>query len=166
MTEVSAMNWQQFATAVPDLAAIGRKRLETPGLALVGTLRKDGWPRVSPVEPYIVDGELVLGMMWQSKKALDLGRDPRMVVHSVTCNREGADGDFKLYGRAGDVRDPVRRQRYGDAVAAKVDWRPKEPYHLFTVDITSAAYVIFGEARFGMTWDPLRGLRRWTIGRR
>ena len=27
----------------------------------VGWLRKDGWPRISPVELYIVDGDLLLG---------------------------------------------------------------------------------------------------------
>lgn len=105
----------------------------------------------------------MLGMMWQSKKALDLERDPRLVVHSVTCDREGTDGDFKLYGRAVDISDPDVRQRYGDAVAAKIHWRPREPYHLFAVDITNAAYMIFGEERFGMTWDPFRGVRRWII---
>ncbi len=31
------MNWQQFATASPELATIGQKRLEGFGLALVGT---------------------------------------------------------------------------------------------------------------------------------
>jgi len=39
-------------------------------------------------------------MMWRSKKALDLLRDPRIVVHSVTSNKDGTDGDVKIYGRA------------------------------------------------------------------
>jgi hypothetical protein len=30
---------------------------------LVGTLRANGWPRISPVEALIVDGGLYLGMM-------------------------------------------------------------------------------------------------------
>jgi hypothetical protein len=63
---------------------------------MVGTLRKDGWPRISPCEVDFAAGHLFLGMMWRSAKALDLSRDSRVVVHSVTCNREGSDGDVKL----------------------------------------------------------------------
>jgi hypothetical protein len=157
------VNWQQFATASPELAAIGQKRLEGPGLALVGTLRKDGWPRISPVEPFIVDAQLLLGMMWRSKKALDLLRDPRMVVHSVTSDREGTAGDFKLYGLVTDVTDAGLQARYADVLEAKIAWRPAEPYHLFGVDVRSAAYIVFGRERFAMRWDPARGFRRWTL---
>ncbi len=157
------MNWQEFAATAPELAVIGEQCFVRTGLALVGTLRRDGWPRISPVEPYIVDGELMLGMMWRSRKALDLLRDPRVVVHSTTSNRQGTDGDFKLYGRAVNEADPKRRQGYADALEAKIDWRPKEPYHLFSVDIVSAAFVVFGKERFGMRWTPNRGLHRWTI---
>ncbi len=157
------MTWREFAAAAPELAAAGVERLEAAGLALVGTLRKDGWPRISPVEAFIVGGELMLGMMWQSRKAVDLLRDPRVVVHSATCDREGAGGDFKLYGRVVDVRDPVTRRRYADAVEAKIQWRPQDPYHLFSVDIESAALVVFGTKRLGLRWSARRGLARWTI---
>jgi len=130
---------------------------------LVGTLRKDGWPRISPVEAFIVDGELLLGMMWQSRKARDLLRDDRLVVHSVVADRMGTDGDFKLYGRAVDVTDADLRGRFADAVEAKIQWRRMEPFHLFRIEVASAAFVIFGEDRFGLRWDPRRGLVRWEI---
>src|SRR5438552_18631609 len=138
------MRWEEFAAAAPELAKLGAERFEQRGLSLVGTLRADGTPRISPVEPTFVDGELMLGMMWQSRKASDLLRDPRLVVHSVVCDREGTEGDFKLYGRALDVPEPEPRARYADALEARIDWRPSEPYHLFAVDIESAAFVIFG----------------------
>ncbi len=161
--EVRKLNWHEFAAAAPELAALGEARFERTGLALVGSLRKDGWPRISPVEPYIVSGELMLGMMWRSRKALDLIRDSRLVVHSTTVGREGTEGDFKLYGRAIVVTDPLRRKRYGDALEAKIDWRPKEPYHLFSVDVESAAFLIFGTQRLGIKWQPDRGFVRWTL---
>ncbi len=157
------MNWHQFTLTSPELAAIGQKRLEGPGLALIGTLRANGWPRISPVEAYIVDTQLLLGMMWRLKKALDLLRDPRVVVHSVTREREGTDGDFKVYGRVTDVADPAVRRRYGDVLEAKIAWRPAEPYHLFSVDIGDAAYIVFGRERFAMRWNPTQGFRRWTL---
>ena len=158
------MRWDEFAAAAPELAALGEERLRGKELSLVGTLRKNGWPRISPVEPEFVDGELMLGMMPRSPKALDLLRDPRIVVHSVVSNRDGKEGDFKLYGRAIDVQDPERRARYRATIKARIDWEPDEPnYHLFAVDIESAGFVTFAEPRYGLAWNPEGDLRRWTI---
>ncbi len=100
------MNWSQFAKAAPDLAKAGEERFERWSLILLGSVRKDGTPRISPVEPLIVGGELLLGMMWQSKKALDLLREPRCLVHSIITDRKGNEGEFKLRGRARDIADP------------------------------------------------------------
>ena len=89
---------------------------------MLGTLRPTGWPRISPCELDLVDGELLLGMMWQSPKARDLLRDDRCVLHSCTSDRAGSEGDFKLYGRARDVEDPATRDAYRKAVKARIDW--------------------------------------------
>ena len=77
------MDWEEFKRADPELAALGEERIEATGLVLLGTLRKNGFPRISPVEPLLTMGRLYLGMMWQSRKALDLLRDPRCTVHST-----------------------------------------------------------------------------------
>ena len=157
-----SMRWDEFAAACPELAALGEERLRARELCLVGTLRRNGWPRISPVEPDFVDGELMLGMMWRSPKALDLLRDPRCVVHSVVSDRMGTEGDFKLYARAVQIDDSERRARYRAAIKARIDWEPSEPsYHLFALDVDSAGFVIFSGERFGLAWDPERGLRRW-----
>ena len=71
------VSWNEFSAAAPDLAAAGLERFDKSGLVLVGTVRKDGYPRISPVEPVITDGALYLGMMHRSTKALDLYRNPR-----------------------------------------------------------------------------------------
>jgi len=157
------MRWDEFAREAPDLAKLGAERFEKAGLSLVGTLRADGSPRISPVEPQFADGELMLGMMWQSRKALDLLRDPRLVVHSVVSDREGTEGDFKIYGRALDVSEPERRSSYADALEARIDWRPPEPYHLFAVDIETAAFVVFGNEPHSLAWNVRDGLRRTQI---
>lgn len=79
-----------------------------------------------------------------SPKALDLLRDPRLVVHSVTCNREGTDGDIKLYGRAVAIDDPDLRTAYRAAIKARIDWEPEEgTYHLFALDVQAGGYVRF-----------------------
>jgi hypothetical protein len=157
------MNWASFTERAPELARLGAERFESAQLCLVGTLRRDGSPRISPVEPMIVDGELLLGMMWQSQKALDLQRDPRLAVHSVVSDRAGSEGDVKVYGRAVDVTDPGLRERYADAMEAKIDWRPPEPFHLFAVDVESAGFMVFGDDGYGLAWEPERGLRRLTL---
>ena len=40
---------------------------------------------------------------------------------------------------------------------------PEEPnYHVFAVDVDSAGFVTFAQGnRYGLAWDPGRGLRRW-----
>ena len=158
------MSWDEFATACPELAALGEERLRGRELCMLGTLRKNGWPRISPCEPDFAAGQLFLGMMWRSAKALDLLRDARCVVHSCASDRNGTEGDFKLYGRAVDVQDPELRELYRETIRARIDWAPDEPnYHLFAIDVDSAGFVIFGEEPHGLAWDPARGLRRWSI---
>src|SRR3990172_2615138 len=99
------MNWADFAREAPELARLGAERFERTGVLLVGTVRKDGTPRVSACEFFFFEGQLFLGMMWQSRKALDLLRDPRCVVHSAVINKSGEAGEFKLRGRAVAVQD-------------------------------------------------------------
>jgi Pyridoxamine 5'-phosphate oxidase len=154
------VNWQAFEQAAPELAAIGTARIEKDRLVLVGTLRADGSPRISPVEAFIVDGELLLGMMWRSRKALDLLRDPRLVVHTPTCDPDGTEGDFKAYGRAVDVTDAALRARYADVLEARIDWRPSEPFHLFSEEVQSAGYIVFGKEPVAMRWNPSNGFSR------
>ena len=138
-------SWQQFGAQAPELAVLGEAQFARTGLALVGTLRRDGWPRISPVEPFIVEGQLYLGMMWRSVKALDLLRDPRCVVHSTVSKRDGTEGEFKVYGRAVEVNDPEERRRFGDAVFAAIGFRPEEPeFHCFAISIES---VVFSQLR-------------------
>ena len=135
------MNWNEFETGAPRLAAVARDRLIAPGVLLVATVRNDGTPRLSPVEPMLFEGDLHLSMMWQSRKALDLLRDDRILVHSIVTSRDGADGEVKVRGRAINVADLDTRARYCDAVEA-LGWRPQEPtFHLFRVDISDVTYV-------------------------
>lgn len=141
--------WRQFAAQAPDLAAEGAAMFARTGLALVGTLRRDGGPRISPVEPFIVDGQLYLGMMWQSRKAQDLRRDPRCVVHSPVADRTGAEGEFKVYGRAVEITDADERRRFADAVEAAIGYRPPEPeFHCFAIAIDRVAFSQLRDGEF------------------
>lgn len=92
------MRWADLEAGAPALGELGRHRLIDPGVLIVVTVRRDGTPRLSPVEPFVLDGELWLSMMWRSLKALDLLRDPRVLVHSVVTSPEGKDGEMKVRG--------------------------------------------------------------------
>jgi Pyridoxamine 5'-phosphate oxidase len=155
------MRWDAFERACPEIGELARARFERDQLVMLGTIRRDGSPRVSPNECDIAEGRLFVSMMWRSRKALDLLRDPRIVVHSVTTNNDGTDGDVKIYGRAVDERDPELRAAFREAIRRRIDWAPDEPeYHCFSVDVRSAGYVLFGDRAEALTWDAERGLRR------
>src|SRR5207237_8257706 len=53
------LTWEQFEQAAPEIAKNGRELIERFQFILVGTLTKDGSPRVTPVEAYIIDGHLL-----------------------------------------------------------------------------------------------------------
>ena len=132
--------WQEFAQQDPELAALGEERLDRNGLVMLATLRKNGWPRISPVEPLFFNGQLYLGMMWRSRKALDLLRDPRCTIHNAVSDRHASEGEFKVYGQALDVTDPGERERYIEAVFQKIGVRQEgQEFHCFVIDIESAA---------------------------
>lgn len=117
-------------------------------MVMLGTLRKDGSPRISPVEVVFTEGQLYLGMMWLPKKAMDLLRDPRGTIHSATSDRNGSQGDFKLFGKAIEVGDLEARHRYCDAVYEKIGFKPEElEFHLFSLDVESAALVEFKDEK-------------------
>lgn len=159
------MDWDGFKEAAPELAGKAEQLFEKAGIVYVGTIRRDGSPRISPVEGLITGGELYLGMMWKSLKALDLLRDPRCTVHNAIRDRFASEGELKLHGRARDIQDPDERLRYGDALYAKIGWKPEgKQFHLFALDIESAGlFVADGNARLVKRWragEPVEEFRQ------
>jgi hypothetical protein len=135
------VTWADFAGAAPELAAKGLARFDATGLSLIGTLRRDGSPRISAVEPLVFDGQLALGMMWRSMKALDLLRDPRCVLHSTISNKDGTEGEFKVYGRALAVDDKPTRARYCASLREAIGWAPEgDEWHLWYVAINQVSW--------------------------
>ncbi len=126
------MRWDEFTVACPELADLAHDRFTRDELALLGTIRRDGRPRISPCEVDFAVGRLLLGMMWQSPKAKDLLRDARLAVHSVPSDRMNPGG-----------------------------WQPEEPYHLFSLDVTEGAFMRFTEdEKQTWRWAPVGGLHK------
>jgi len=152
------MRWGEFERAAPELATLGRERFENARLALIGTLRRDGSPRISPVEPYLVAGQLLLGMEWPTSKARDVLHDPRCALHSAVSDPDGADGEFKLYGRALLVEDEVV---VNGAYEAWWHSRRPEGYRVFSMDIQAAAFIgwdIEADQMRLIRWSPDHGM--------
>jgi hypothetical protein len=154
------MNWSELERRQPRLAQLGRQRLLDPGVVLIGTIRRDGTPRLSPVEPWIMEGALWLSMMWRSTKATDLLRDPRILVHNVVSNRDGQDGEFKLRGRARHETALDVQRRYAAEVAVSLGWDPVPgKFHLFEVQFDDVSYVHYDEPtgdQYVTQWPPGR----------
>jgi hypothetical protein len=150
MAETRGLRWDGFVDACPEIAERAEERFRRRELCMLGTLRIDGWPRISPCALDFVAG----------RKALELLRDPRCVLHSCTTDRMGPEGDAKISGRAIDVRDLELRQAYREAVKARIDWAPDEPtFHAFSIDVVSAGFISFTEPRTVIAWDPTGGTR-------
>ena len=153
------MRWDAFANACPEIAERAEERFRKDELVTLGTLRADGSPRISPCEVDFAAGHLFLGMMWRSRKALDLLRDPRIVVHSIQAEREPTEGDIKLYGNVAEILEPKLREAFRRAILARIDWAPDEPeYHLFSLHVREAGYLSFSD-KVVTTWDESHGLR-------
>jgi hypothetical protein len=148
---------------------VAKEKLVAPGVVLVGTIRRDGSPRISPVEPFLLDGELWLSMLWGSHKAADLARDSRILLHNIVASRDGEDGELKVRGRCRAEEDGGVQARYADAVSAALGWRPDlGRVHLFSVDIDTVAFLRYDDAsgdQFTVLWPPGREyVRRGTGG--
>jgi hypothetical protein len=147
-------SWRDVELGAPEIARLGMARLNSARVALLGTLRRDGAPRISPIEPCIAEGRLLIGAMAWSAKTGNLRRDPRYVLHSAVTGPDSGEGELKLYGSTAEAGQDLR-----DA-ATDAWWRAWAPDKavVFTLHIGQAAFV---------DWDIKRGLmtvHRWSQG--
>ncbi|MEU6742739.1 pyridoxamine 5'-phosphate oxidase family protein [Streptosporangium sandarakinum] len=156
--------WRDVAESAPEFAARVRESFESHKHKTIATLRKDGSPRVSGIEAYIVGDELWFGSMPGAMKARDLQRDPRFALHGppILLNADDpatSSGDTKLSGFAVEVTDrdqitPMLSARgYGpDAFSES---------HFFKADIREVVLTqIEGSAMVMDLWRPGRRLQR------
>lgn len=155
-------NWNTVTNDVPELAELVQRRFDTHGLGYLATLREDGAPRVSGIEQIFSDGEVWMGMMWHSRKALDLQRDGRCALHSANTDRNVAEGDARISGQAIEVTSDSALDRAREAFTEHTGNAPPEgPMHLFRIDITELVFVRPEHDRLVIrSWRPGFGERR------
>jgi hypothetical protein len=157
------LTFSQLETSAPDIAAPIRGRLTATGLGLLGTIRADGSPRVSPIEVTLHDGHLFVGMMPGSTKARDVGRDPRVALLTPVADKDDLGGEGKLFGRLSAVTDAdqiaaVFEAAVGGSDQYDVDDLDGSP--VFELLVTGAAWQRVEDDTFvTSSWDSERGIR-------
>ena len=132
--------WQEFVDQAPRIAEIFQRRHAATGnLCLLATVRADGSPRISPIEPRVFEGRLLLVGMPHTTKFADLGRDPRFCLHTATVDPHVGEGDVKLFGTVRDDQDKPMHQRFADALFAEsgFDLRGQEFDPFYVADLTA-----------------------------
>jgi hypothetical protein len=154
--------WSDFEEQAPELAGLVRSRFEATGLGFLATLRADGSPRISGIEPLVGPHDVWLGMMPRSLKALDLRRDPRCSLHAASIDKAVTDGDARISGRAiehlSEEALAAGRQAFAEATGQAP---PSGPMHVFSVDITEVMFLQPAHDHLVIrSWTPTRGERR------
>ena len=138
-------SWSEVEAQAPQLAARARQIFDAYKHKTIATLRRDGSPRISGTELELEDGEMWLGSMWRSVKALDLQRDGRFALHSGSADPPDWTADAKVAGRAEEVTEPGASS------------------HRFRLDIAELVVTSIGEPRDHIvieSWHEGRGLSR------
>jgi len=150
-------SWREVEAEVPEFAALARAFFDAHAHKTLATLRRDGSPRISGSEVDFAEGELWLGSMWRSLKALDLRRDPRFALHSGSAAPPNWTGDAKVAGRVEEVTDPEL------ITAITGEGAPPGPSHLFRTHIVKLVVVCLGDPPDHIvieSWHAGRGRER------
>jgi hypothetical protein len=150
----------------PDLADRVRAILSSTTNAVLGTIRRDGSPRLSGADPYFHDGQLRVWSMPQARKGQDLRRDPRVAVHSIPWDsrklRDGASdvglADAKVSGTAALTTDAGERSAFRAWLTSERGSEPPEDWDLFTIDIDALTVVSVDNGRLVVDrWSTTEG---------
>jgi Pyridoxamine 5'-phosphate oxidase len=150
-------SWGEVKVEALELAALAQGFFDAHAHKTLATLRRDGSPRISATEADFADGELWLGSMWQSLKALDLRRDPRFALHSGSADPPNWTGNAKIAGRVEQITDPER------IATINGEGAPSGPSHLFRADIAELVVVRLGDPADHLvieSWHAGRGVTR------
>ena len=143
--------WDTIVMAAPELAAMVQARFLGHPHHILGTIEKNGSPRLSGINVMWDEGVVWFGCMPDSRKVVDIGRDPRIALHSAPLSEELEGGDARISGRALPL-DHVQ----------VLAWRPDTPSDgmFFQVDIEKVHLVeVQGKDLRVSMWDTAGGLR-------
>ena len=142
--------WGEFESEAPALAETGRRLIyqHGPALAFLGTVRKDGGPRIHPICPVVTDGGLYLFIVEMSYKYSDLLRDPRFALHSFPTEK---DEEFYATGEAYRLEGAEARAKVV-AAAHEVGLHPQDFEMLFETRLANALHTTWHNHAQPDTW--------------
>ncbi|MBM7786029.1 pyridoxamine 5'-phosphate oxidase family protein [Tenggerimyces flavus] len=157
------VEWHDFVEEAPHIAELFQRRHQATGnLCMLGTLRSDGYPRISPVEPRIFEGHLTIMGMPGTTKFADLERDPRFTLHTATVDTHVSEGDAKLTGDVVNLQDEELHQRFTQALFEEIgmDLRGQRFDPFFVADLKGASTVEMNDGvMYIRVWKPGQGER-------
>ena len=154
------VSWRELEERAPEVARPGRELIDRFGFGLLGTIRRDGTPRISPVETHIVGDELMLVMIAGTWKARDVVRDPRVVLNSPVLDPADPVAELKVRGRVVSVGQE-QQEGTAEAIERKSGWRPRTDWHFFRLELDDAAHIAWDAGNMTMhRWTPDRGVER------
>src|SRR5262245_357610 len=146
-------SWENLESADPGVARVGRMLLTKHGRAFLGTVRRDGSPRISALCPVLSGGKLIVGIVTATPKYHDLNRDRRCVLHAMLGP---SDTEFCVDGLA----RPIPPAERAALAASDPALRVSETSALFEIGIVRAWATLFGPGPDGLAvpdrriWTP------------
>jgi hypothetical protein len=150
----------------PELADRVRSIFSSTTNAVLGTIRRDGSPRLSGADAYFHDGQLRIWSMPRARKGDDLRRDPRVAVHSIPWDsrrvRAGADdggaADAKVNGTASLTTNVAERAAFRAWLSSARGVEPPVDWDLFTININTVTVISADDGRLVVdTWSTTEG---------
>jgi hypothetical protein len=139
---------------MPEMAEAGWRLFSHPGFGFgyLATVRRNGAPRLHPINPLLAAGRL-MAFIVPSPKLGDLRRDGRYALHSTGA--ENVDYEFGLTGRAAPVDLPALRR----AALAACHFTPGADHEMVEFGIDAA---LWGHYSTPPSWPPV--YTRWAAG--
>ena len=159
---VVMITYAELRATAPDIADPIAARLEKSVLGMLGTIRRDGSPRVSPIEVAFHEGRLFVGMMPGSTKSQDVERDPRISLVTALADKDDLAGEGKLFGVAARVTDVALAERILRQHATDGGFDPESVAGspMYEILVNGAAWqLVEGDAFVTSSWSEADGLR-------
>ena len=155
------IRWGAFEVEAPEVEARARELIERSRYLLAGTIRRDGTPRISPVEAHLVRGHLVLALEAGTHKVADVRRDPRIVLDAPIADPHDPGAELKIRGRAVPVDDDQLWEAVAETIDQASGWRPPADWHVVTIDLDDVAHIAWNEGPMARDrWRPGRGVEQ------
>ncbi len=144
-------SWREFTEDKPNFLEFAKQKL-TLEVSYLGTVSKNGYPRVHPVTPIISDDNLFVFMEPTSPKGKDIINNGKYFLHSLVNHSDGSDGEFWIRGNAIKVDDKKLREE----AVSHASYTPADRYILFQLFLEEAGGTTYtnGEPNY-MRWKAM-----------